>query len=288
MRIWPGTIFRWFIQNQTLYNVTPNATNDNKQSLNVRQESGSTGLNSFRTAMNMSRHLVDPDSIDSYVEHLLETKRRLQEQLQEISSEGTGEEQKDKELPLPQTLGEHQMKYLDKWRSVKDILESRNDDQNCNSSYPPGELNTDLQHDILTSRTHDSPMNDPVVPSRFSQVASLKEYLQLNIKVLQDQIDWNSQKIHADELLREQGTSMTPKMHVEKGTNVERESLAESIREEEMPFCFHCLTHGHKVYRCTKPGRDRAIAWLHQQESIIAYCKKQNQKINQLAMTFKD
>ena len=53
---------------------TPNATNDNKRSLNVRQESGSTGLNSFGTATNISRHLVDPDSIDSYVEQLLETK----------------------------------------------------------------------------------------------------------------------------------------------------------------------------------------------------------------------
>ena len=117
-----------------------------------------------------------------------------------------------------------------------------------------------------------------MVPSRFSQVAHLKEYLQLNIKVLQDQIDWNSQKIHADELLREQGTSMTPKMHMEKGTNMERDSLVESTREEETPFCFHCLTHGHKVYRCTKPGRERPIAWLHQQESIIDYCKKQKQK----------
>ena len=117
-----------------------------------------------------------------------------------------------------------------------------------------------------------------MVPSRFSQVARLKEYLQLNIKVLQDQIDWNSQKVHADKLLREQGTSMTPKMHVEKGTNTERESLVESTLEEEMPFCFHCLTHGHKVYRCTKPGRERAIALLHQQESIIDYCKKQKQK----------
>ena len=71
---------------------------------------------------------------------------------------------------------------------------------------------------------------------------------------------------------------MTPKMHIERGTNTERDSLVGSAHEEETPFCFHCLTHGHKVYRCTKPGRERAIAWLHQQESIIDYCKKQKQK----------
>ena len=91
---------------------TPNVTNDRKQSPKVGQESRNTGLNTFGTAINTSRHLVDPDPVDSYVEQLLETKRHLQEQLQEISSEGTGKEDKGKELPLPPTLGEHQMRYL--------------------------------------------------------------------------------------------------------------------------------------------------------------------------------
>ena len=128
------------------------------------------------------------------------------------------------------------------------------------------------------SREHSLPTNDPSAPSRFSQVACLKEYLQLNLKVLQDQIDWNSHKINSDELLRDQGTSMTPKMRIERGTNTERDSLIEGAHEDETPFCFHCLTHGHKVYRCTKPGKERVIAWLHQKESIIDYCKKQKQK----------
>ena len=70
---------------------TPNATN-NKQSFSVGQES--TGLNSFGTATNLSRQLVDPDPIDSYIEQLLETKQHLQEQLQEMSSEGTDDEKK--------------------------------------------------------------------------------------------------------------------------------------------------------------------------------------------------
>ena len=171
------------------------------------------------------------------------------------------------------------MRYLGNWQSVRDVLEPRSDGHPRTNSYcPPGEINTHLQQNIHECRTYSPPANDPSAPSRFSQVAHLKEYLQLNIKVLQDQIDWNSQKIHPDELLREQGTSMTPKVHIERGTNTERDSLVESAHEEETPFCFHCLTHGHKVYRCTKPGRERAIAWLHQQESIIDYCKKQKQK----------
>ena len=129
-----------------------------------------------------------------------------------------------------------------------------------------------------SSGNHSLLVSDPVVPTRFSEVARLEEYLQLNIKVLQDQIDWNLQKIQADELLREQGISMTPKMHIKRATNTERDSLVESLHKKETPFCFHCLAHGHKVYRCTKPGKERAIAWLHQQESILDYCQKQKQK----------
>ena len=53
---------------------TPNVTNDKKQSLNVGQGNGSTDLNSFGTAINTSRCLVDPDPVDSHVEELLETK----------------------------------------------------------------------------------------------------------------------------------------------------------------------------------------------------------------------
>ena len=46
---------------------------------------------------------------------------------------------KDQELPLPPTLGENQMKYLDKWRSVRNVLESRYDGHQHTNSYTPGE-----------------------------------------------------------------------------------------------------------------------------------------------------
>ena len=171
------------------------------------------------------------------------------------------------------------MRYLSNWQSIRDVLEPRSDGHpRTNSHRPLGEIDTHLQQNLREHRMYSPPTNDPSAPSRFSQVACLKEYLQLNIKVLQDQINWNSHKINSDELLRDQGTSMTPKMRIERGTDTERDSLIEDAHEDETPFCFHCLTHGHKVYRCTKPGRERAITWLHQQESIIDYCKKQKQK----------
>ena len=83
---------------------TPSAINDKKQMVNMGQGNRSPGLNSFGTATDTSRHLVDPDPVDSYVEELLETKRCLQEQLQEISSEGTSEEDKGERTASPSNL----------------------------------------------------------------------------------------------------------------------------------------------------------------------------------------
>ena len=124
---------------------TPNATNDKKQMLNMGQGNRSSGLNSFGTAIDTLRHLVDPDPVDSYVEELLETKRCLQEQLQEISSEGTIEGDNGKELPLPPTLGEHQMRYLGNWQSIRDVLEPRSDGHlRTNSHHPVGKIDTHL------------------------------------------------------------------------------------------------------------------------------------------------
>ena len=184
-------------------------------------------MNSFGTAIGTSRQLVDPDHpVDFYVEELLETKRCLQEQLQEISSEGTSEGDPGKEPSLPPTLGEHQMRYLGNWQSIRDVLGPRSDSHlQINSHRPVEEINTHLQQNLREHRVaYSLPTNNPSAPSRFSQVAHLKEYLQLNIKVLQDQIDWNSHKINSDEFLRDQGTSMTPRMRTERGINTERES----------------------------------------------------------------
>ena len=148
------------------------------------QGNRSTDLNSFGTAINTLRCLVDPDPVDSYVEELLETKRHLQEQLQEISSEGTSEGDKGKGLPLPPKLGKHQRRYLGNWQSIRDVLEPRSDGHSwTNCHHPLGEIDTHLQQNLREHRTYSPLANDPSAPSRFSQVAHLKEYLQLNIKV---------------------------------------------------------------------------------------------------------
>ena len=97
------------------------------------------------------------------------------------------------------------MRYLDNWQSIRDVLEPRSDSHlQINSHHPVEEIDTHLQQNLREHRVYSPPMNNPSAPgtpSRFSQVARLKEYLQLNIKVLQDQIDWNSHKINSDDLL---------------------------------------------------------------------------------------
>ena len=199
---------------------TPNTTNEKKQIDNMGQGNGSLGLNSFGTAIDTWRYLVDPEPpVDSYVEELLETKRHLQEQLQEISSEGTSEGAKGKESPLPLTLGEHQMQYLGNWQSIRKVLEPKSESHlQTNSCHPVEEIDTHLQQNLHEYEVR-NPLacnsSAPSITSRFSQVACLKEYLQLNIKVLQDQIDWNSDKINSDDLVKEWGTSMTPKVQTE-------------------------------------------------------------------------
>ena len=77
MRIWDN--FQMIHSEPDSVYETPNVTNNKEQSLNVGQGNESTDLNSFGTAINTSRCLVDPDPVDSYVEELLETKQRLQE-----------------------------------------------------------------------------------------------------------------------------------------------------------------------------------------------------------------
>ena len=279
----PWDSFQMVHSEQDSVYETPNYMNEKKQIENMGHENRSLGLNSFGTAIDTLRHLVDLElPIDPYVEELLEAKRCLQEQLQEISSEGTSIEDKGRESTLPPTLGEHQMQYLGNWQSIRNILEPKSEcHPQLNSQYPVEEIDTHPQqspHEYEARIPQAYNSSAPNTPSRFSQVAHLKEYLQLNIKILQDQIDWNSHKIHTEDLVKDQGTSMTPKVQTERGVNTEKEPFKEMPQNEETQFCFHCLTHGHRVYRCAKPGKERAIAWLHQQESIIDYCKNQKLK----------
>ena len=108
-----------------------------------------------------------------------------------------------------------------------------------NSQYPVEETGTHPQqipheYEAHTPLAYNSSALN--TPSRFSQVAHLKEYLQSNIKILQDQIDWNSHKLHTEDLVKDQGTSMTPKVQMERGVNTEKEPFQEMPQNEETQF----------------------------------------------------
>ena len=78
---------------------TPNAIN-NKQLFSVGQ--GNTGLNSFGTATSLSRQLVDPDPVDSYIEQLLETNNISKNNCKKCLVKGRMMKKRTKNFPSPQ------------------------------------------------------------------------------------------------------------------------------------------------------------------------------------------
>ena len=228
-------------------------------------------LNSFGNSADLIRRTGD--SVKRDVDHLLDVRTRLQDQLRDLSGESNEEEEN-----LPKTIGEHQMPYLTGWQSIRDAMTERSSSPKgptrfwSRSSSPEKESLEKFNQSLNQSEAEDDPV-------RFSQVACLKEYLKLNIQVLQDQIEWNSQKIHKEEWLREQGTTITPIVRREIGTNTESDKIVTSKLENpsdkivtsklENPYCLHCESRTHNIYQCRIPGKEKKISWLQEQEAIL-------------------
>ena len=98
---------------QTAPEVEPlNEARDSQENGNTPGQNQGTPppKNSFGNTANVKRQAIDQG--ESYIE--------LQEQLNDLSSEHSS-----KELPLPKTIGENQMKYLRQWKSMRDVLEKK-------------------------------------------------------------------------------------------------------------------------------------------------------------------
>ena len=160
--------------------------------------------NSFGNSVDLTRYGDGPQETETSVEYLLDTKTHLQEQLRDLSSESNGEEEN-----LPKTLGEHQMQNLMDLKSIRDVQTGKAFSGHKRSVYS----SDGSQESISPTNNHvEDPSNyeDESNSVRFSQVAHLKEYLQSNIQILQEQIEWNTHMKQAEMQLREQGTTMTP------------------------------------------------------------------------------
>ena len=239
--------------------------------------------------MEVGRRAIEQE--DSYVERLLETKNQLQDQLNDLSSEHNSEEN-----PLPQTLGELQMKHLGGWTSIRNVLERNKHSLPAGNTISNSKGVNECSSEPLTS-SGDSPKLSPL--SRFSPVYHLKEYLKTNIQILQDQIDWNNEKLMTeDNSVREQGTGMTPKVMVDQGTSVNDFPLPEPhnntrAKKQSSQQCIHCFKKGHTVYECDKPEKEKMIAFMHRQESLLDKYKAQRseklacdpQKLDAIATT---
>ena len=159
--------------------------------------------NSFGNSVDLTRYRDGLKETETGVEYLLDMKTRLQEQLKDLSSESNGEEEN-----LPKTLGEHQMQYLMDLKSVRDVQKGKAFSGNKRSVYSSDED----QESLSPTSNHvgdPSKYEDEGNPVRFSQVARLKEYLQSNIQILQEQIEWNTHMRQVETQLREQGTTLT-------------------------------------------------------------------------------
>ena len=73
-------------------------------------------LNSFGTKVELDRK--HQENVGMSVEYLLSTKKRLEEELQDLSSD-TNVELDKKNSKLPPTIGELQMKYLQEFASMR-------------------------------------------------------------------------------------------------------------------------------------------------------------------------
>ena len=165
------------------------------------------------------------------------------------------------------------MQYLSNWKSIQDVQINRalsEDRQQVHSpdgqQRSPPSLNYQPEGPIHGENDH----------IWFNQVACLKEYLQSNIQILQEQIDWNSHKTCIEKQSKEQGMSMTPTIKRDKSTGT-NESLGD-MPLSETPYCLHCDTRGHDIYQCSILGKREKINWLQKQDAILEGYRIQRQK----------
>ena len=244
-------------------------------------------LNSFGNSVelaNYSREL-QRDREESMVERLLDDKNQVQHQLRDLSSESN-----DDERNLPQTIGEHQMQFLTHLKSIRDSQVYKNriknrPPQNHSSSEvretPPRSTPQSSVDNPLQDSLSDLDVNEPV---RFQHVARLKEIMETNIKVLQDQVEWNHQRIHEGELLREQGTSMTPVRMREQGINTSPLLAGTSPTPSEQVRCRYCGSISVKDCRCENLDeiRERDINWVQYQEALLESYNLQKQRVRRI------
>ena len=179
-------------------------------------------VNSFGNSVDLASYERQQSRKGSVVERLLDGKSQIQSQLYDISSESNEDEHN-----LPRTLGQHQMQYLTHFQSIRNVQE------------PLGSLEGQTSSQNLHGQagvTHTEPVSR-------HQVTRLKEIMETNSRVLQDQIDWNHKKIREGERLRglhETGTSMTPIQKVEKSTSTSGLRSELSHPPLNRNYCVNC------------------------------------------------
>ena len=251
---------------------------------NSRQDHAGLKLNSFGIVVDLTNYLKEPSREESVVERLLDDKNQIQSQLRDISSESNEDERN-----LSRTLGEHQMQFLTHFRSIQNVQEQRGrliDKPSLQNAQGAPMPKTPSQVPPLPSAQHSSQdveiSCEELASSR--QVSRLKEIMETNLKILQDQIDWNHEKIQEGERVKEQGTSMTPIRRNEKSTSMsglDTNSLHSPLYQNQNN-CQHCGAEDLQNCQCrnSQVARDRETYWL--QEALFESYNEQKRRTRRI------
>ena len=182
------------------------------------------------------------------------------------------------------------MQFLTHLQSIRDSQVYKNRIKNSPAHNPsPSEVRETPPRSTPRSSI-DNPLQDSLSdldvnePVRFQHVARLKEIMETNLKVLQDQIEWNHQRIHEGELLREQGTSMTPVRMREQGMNTSPSLAGISPTPSEQLGCRYCGSDSTRDCRCENLDeiKDRDINWVQYQEALLESYNLQKQRVHRI------
>ena len=108
--------------------------------------------------------------------------------------------------------------------------------------------------------------------------------METNLKVLQDQIEQNHQRIHEGEWLREQSTSMTPVRMMEQGMNTSPSLSGISPTPSEQLGCRYCRSISTTDCHCENLNeiRDREINWVQYQEALLESYNLQKRRVRRI------
>ena len=175
-------------------------------------------LNSFGMKVELDRK--PQENVGMSVKYLLLTKKHLEVELQDLSSD-TNVESDEKNFKLPPTLGELKIKYLQELASMRQprpLPDFGNPESTPLTLHGEGDSLLGEEEDVQSliqgsnlSGQRSEKEHDKIVCTSIGigPISKVKKYLEQNIRALRLQLAQNEWEIQREPCLRTQGTHMT-------------------------------------------------------------------------------